>query len=425
MLGAILGLQKTRARVVFMDSGDELERVRGLSDGDLLSGLSHVLRVSRRTAAEVVAHLGEVESRRLHLLGGYASMFAYCVSRLGMSEDEAYRRIEVARLVRRFPLLFNQLANGHVSLTVAALLKSHLTSANHEALLAAVSSKTVQQAREVLACWFPRPDVMPLIRKLPTREEHGAVSSVEVAPAGERPDSGGVPLGSPGAVEPVVGTPHAAASVCTEPGPCVAVPPRLAASRRLEPLSPGRYELQLTAGAELKRKLELARDLLRHAVPSGDLAEILERALDLLLERTMKRRFALTAPSKADAPSTRPTSTVEADAVAPPPKGTEPAAARPSTRTHLPNEVRRTVFTRDQGRCTWEGPDGTRCNSRAWLEHDHVTPRGQGGSNAAANIRIRCRPHNRLAAEQAYGRDTIDRAIARQRRARCRYREPP
>jgi hypothetical protein len=69
-------------------------------------------------------------------------------------------------------------------------------------------------------------------------------------------------------------------------------------------------------------------------------------------------------------------------------------------------------------RCTWQAPDGTRCNSRAWLEHDHIIPRGQGGSSDPANIRPFCRAHNRLAAEQAYGQATITRIIARRRATR-------
>ena len=68
-------------------------------------------------------------------------MFDYCVRRLNMSEDEAYRRIEAARLVRRFPRLLEMLGAGQVSLSVAVLLKARLTDANHRALLAAVLAK--------------------------------------------------------------------------------------------------------------------------------------------------------------------------------------------------------------------------------------------------------------------------------------------
>src|SRR5262245_49291331 len=109
-----------------MGEGEELVCVRGLSDDALLDGLGGLLRSGRRWSAQVVAHLGEVEERRLHLIAGHGSLFAYCLH-LGMSEDEAYRRIEVARLVRRFPGVLERLAGGRISLSVAALLKPCIT----------------------------------------------------------------------------------------------------------------------------------------------------------------------------------------------------------------------------------------------------------------------------------------------------------
>lgn len=162
--------------------------MRRLSDEALLAGLNRALGSSRKLMAVVIAHLGEVEERRLALLAGHESMFAYCTRRLGMSEDEACRRIEVARLARRFPVLFEQLADGRISLSVAALLKAHLDETNHLALLAAVSGKSVARAREVLAAWFPRPDVAASIRKLPARSADGASSD---APGSDGPGSDG------------------------------------------------------------------------------------------------------------------------------------------------------------------------------------------------------------------------------------------
>src|SRR6185436_14264614 len=83
-----------------------------LSDAQPLESLGGVLRRQHRALAEVIAHLGEVEERRLHLEAACGSMFTYCVARLGMSEDEACRRIELARLARKFPPLFAELDSG-------------------------------------------------------------------------------------------------------------------------------------------------------------------------------------------------------------------------------------------------------------------------------------------------------------------------
>jgi hypothetical protein len=55
------------------------------------------------------------------------------------------------------------------------------------------------------------------------------------------------------------------------------------------PLSPGRFALQVTVDEATHDQLRYAQALLGHAVPSGDLAEVLKRALDALVEKLEKR----------------------------------------------------------------------------------------------------------------------------------------
>jgi hypothetical protein len=42
------------------------------------------------------------------------------------------------------------------------------------------------------------------------------------------------------------------------------------------------------------------------------------------------------------------------------------------------------------------------------LELDHAEPRALGGRDDAENLRVRCRAHNQLAAEQVFGREHIE-----------------
>jgi hypothetical protein len=151
-----------------------------LSDAQLLQSLGGVLRSHRRGLAELVAHLGEVEDRRLHLEAAHGSMFSYCVARLGMSEDEACRRIELARLARKFPALFAELESGRLTLSVALVLKPVLSLSNHLELLAAARGKCVRQARELVAERCPQPDARSSIRKLPERGPMQLCKPVEV-----------------------------------------------------------------------------------------------------------------------------------------------------------------------------------------------------------------------------------------------------
>jgi hypothetical protein len=62
-----------------------------------LSHLSEVLRRFRRVEAQLVAHIGEVDVRKLYRHEACSSMFTYCTQILQLSEAESYQRISAAR----------------------------------------------------------------------------------------------------------------------------------------------------------------------------------------------------------------------------------------------------------------------------------------------------------------------------------------
>src|SRR4249919_3749722 len=92
--------------------------------------------------ARQVALIAEVEKRRLYAPAGYPSMYAYCVGRLHLSEDAAYKRIKAARAARKCPAVLAAMAEGRVHLTGVVLLRPHLTAANAEELLRAATHKS-------------------------------------------------------------------------------------------------------------------------------------------------------------------------------------------------------------------------------------------------------------------------------------------
>src|SRR3990172_3747649 len=106
-----------------------------LSDQDLLARTMQLAREERQVTALLIAHLAEVDARRLYLAEGYSSLFTYCTEVLRLSEHAAYGRIEAARAARRFPLLLEMLGAGWVTLTTVGLLAPHLTAENHGELL--------------------------------------------------------------------------------------------------------------------------------------------------------------------------------------------------------------------------------------------------------------------------------------------------
>jgi len=328
-----------------------------LTDHQLLSEAQRLARCEREATAQLVAHLAEIDARQLHLGAGFSSLFTYCREVLGLSESAAYNRIEAARAAKRFPAILDALADASMNLTTVRLLARQLTVDNQQELLAAAAGRSKQEVEQLMAQRFPRPDVAASIRKLPVHQSIAAEASGPDAPA---------------------------AGPAAAPSPRTAAPP---SARRLfaTPLAPDRYQIKFTASAATWEKLRLARDLLRHAVPSGDPAEIVDRALSSLIQDLMKKKCA---------------------AVQAPRKGSRPPA--PGSR-HVPAPVRRVVWARDKGRCAFIAPSGRRCGERAFLEFHHVLPYAEGGQATVENIQLRCRAHNGYEAMLFYGANALRR----------------
>ena len=89
-----------------------MQSLKSVRDDDLLRQLSRLVGQSRRNEAEVVAHIGEAEARRLYAEEACSSMFEYCRRILHLRESEAYLRITVARAARKHPTLLDRLGDG-------------------------------------------------------------------------------------------------------------------------------------------------------------------------------------------------------------------------------------------------------------------------------------------------------------------------
>jgi 5-methylcytosine-specific restriction endonuclease McrA len=370
-------------------------------DGTLRSRLAALVDTDRITTAELLLHLAEFESRRLHAKDGYPSLFAYCVRELCFSEDIAYKRIRVARAARRVPQLLDSIADGRLHLAGAVLLTPHLDRENAAGLLAAAEHKTKAEIELLVAQRFPQKDAPTLVRAIPSAAPPSVAPTGQVAPGPvgptglpaeslrESPDapllptwerSGELVLES---VDPssnhagaaTVATPEPASEVALEP------PPVRTTSARVMPLSSGRYLFKTTIGQSAHDKLRRLQNLLGLQVPSGDVAQVLERAFDALLEKLEKAKHAATDR----------------------PRGRSP---RPSADPrHIPAEVKRQVWGRDGGRCTYVGQSGERCAADKFLEFDHVLEVARGGTATVDNLRLLCRTHNQHMAERSFGVD--------------------
>ena len=417
--------------------------LESLPDELLLRRLVELLERTRVSEAELVAHIGEVDARRLYAREAAPSMFVYSTERLHLSEAEAYLRIAAARAARAHPVLLDMLADGRLHLTAVARLAPHLTAENRESVLARAVHRTKRQIDDLVAELQPRPDVPPMVRKLPERPRPPATSSTA-----HTPSAYGVPAGSasadgvsrastPEPTTPATFDATPLALVELRPDAVAHVPAsRPRPSNALPPLAPGRYKVQFTASAALRDKLERLQALMRSSVPDGDLAAIIDEAVTEKLARLEARRFGrkkTAARTSSEAEANRPRGPVAPPAFAPPvlsagrqpgegcdarpttPRAAKPIAVPPRHR-HIPAAVRREVYERDEGRCRYVDPEGRRCSARDGLEFHHRHPFGLGGEHSTGNISLQCRGHNRLLAEIDFGREAMARHRRPQRR---------
>ncbi len=325
-----------------------------LDDDKLLEQLRALVVRSNETEAELIEHLAEVDERRLYL-PNHTSMFAFCTGELGFSEAAAENRIAVARAGRRLPRVIAMLRSGAIHLSGLRVLVPHLTDEGADALVDQARGKSKRAIEEIVACHAPRPAVPQSIRKVPERR----VPESAVPPATPEPG----PL--------------------FKPQPELTPPPKPAV---VAPLAPDRYHVQLTASRELRDKIEQAKALLRHQVPNGDLATILDRALTVLIAKVKKERFGV---------------------------GRKPRAGKlpegPATSRHIPDAIKRAVYERDGGTCTFVGTDGKRCQEQGFIQFDHLDGFARREEHVASRIMLRCFRHNEYAAELMYGPELMAR----------------
>ena len=110
-----------------------------LTDDALVEETMRAAERERRSTADLLALLIELERRALPLSLGYSSMFVYCTRALLMSEQAAYRRITAARAAKRYPVILELLAGGELTLSSVKILAPHLTDENVDALLDAAA----------------------------------------------------------------------------------------------------------------------------------------------------------------------------------------------------------------------------------------------------------------------------------------------
>jgi 5-methylcytosine-specific restriction endonuclease McrA len=420
-----------------------------LTDAALHGELKRLTGSTNTLMAQLLAHLAEVEARGIHRERACSSLYTYCVYELRMSEDEAQRRCRAARLARQFPALLDMLAEASIHLTGILLVGPHLTEGNQAELLARARFRTKRELERLLAEIAPCRDVPSVIEPLHCAGTADSISSLDDAAAtgalvrsrnswaayvrslagpvrqlqaglaaGQVPPrmselERAVDPGSAGDeradIEPGVCTPARE----MRPGSHGSATASESVRSTCQPTAGGpRYRVQFTADQAYVDLLEEARNLLQHELPRRDLAEVQRRALERLVLELRKRKHAASEHPRPSAPSSTKCRRQRLQ-----------KSAKHSR--HIPAEVRRNVWQRDDARCTYVDSRGQRCREQSRLEFHHQHPHGRGGPPSFENITLRCRSHNDLAAEQDFGRDVIREKRAARRLSGSRASAAP
>ena len=326
--------------------------LESLSTEELDRSTEKLVRAEKRNVALVIAHIAEMSRRKGYLDCGYKNLFDYCTRRLNLSEGSVARRIQVANVARRFPQVLVALAENRLSLTVAGLLAPVLIESNVEKFLGDCAGMTRREVEEYLVALRPKPVFVPLIRKMPTK------APVEPPPV-----------------------------LTARPTPRVS--PAI-----LQPARPEVYNFRFSADRKFKEKFERLAEVLGVENSQQRMAEIMEQALDIALDKKdvkRKRERRLQRVSKSSK---------------------KPCPGKISGKSrYIPSEVRERVHERAGYQCEFRGRDVTRCRQRTGLEIEHLRAFARDGSHNERNLRLHCGPHNRLTAERTFGAGFIQAKI--------------
>ena len=325
-------------------------KLEGLSREELVRSAEKLVLTENRSIAKLIAHLAEMSARKTALELGYKSLYEYCIRRLNLSEGAVPARIHVANVSRRFPQLLVALAESRISLTVAALLAPHVTEENVDKVISDCVGMTRRETEEYVVAFRPKPVFEPSIRKRP----EPSVRMTQVEPPSSSPSPS--PLSPP---PPSVETPKSSPTI-------------------LQPARPEIYNFRFSANRDFKEKFEHLAEVVGVENAQNHMAEILEKALDIALEkkdpkkkleRRRKRQKAGAAPSRSERDD----------------KKDEPAKSR-----YVASEVSERVHERGRYQCVYSGPDGTRCTARVGLHIDHASPFAIYRSNDERFLQLLC-----------------------------------
>lgn len=366
--------------------------LKNISNYELTQRLEKLVRTERKITHLVLLHIVEIEERKLYAEMGFDGMYTYLTRGLGYSEASAYRRLQAARLLKQVPSVAEKIESGALNLSqltqVQKCLKEEAkigvkaSTQRTEEILENLQHKNAFETQKTLAVEFNQP-----------------VQKIE----------------------------------------------------NLRPQADDSVRIEVTLTAEQFQELEQAKNLLSHICPDGSWADVIatlaknynqkklgknvnsdnvctktrnvllagkELNINSLTEKILNANSPAEESLNTD-PSTgkclntnlsieenlnKNSPAEEYLNTNPPAKTTHPVLAKKlSGRKYISIHTKRDLLIKGNHCCEFVNPETQKkCQSKFYLEIDHIYPLALGGSNSTENLRVLCRTHNSLAARK-YG----------------------
>src|SRR5262245_54549744 len=231
-----------------------MSRYQNLSDAALTHGFDTSFSREDAATADVLEYIAEFSERKLYLPAGYPSLLDYCVQKLGRTRDSVRRQIHAAHTAQRFPLVFDYVRDGKLTLSAVTQLAPYLSEENVTELLGAASHGSKEEIADLIRRRFHSVSAPTLI------------NSVDSAPT-------------------VISEPNG--SDVTESASSLEIP---CVPERTHIPEPPRSPRPVQMDDEMEHLVGRAQELLGYELRSDDLKEVLRRALRVLVGQLEKRK---------------------------------------------------------------------------------------------------------------------------------------
>ncbi|MES2768077.1 MAG: HNH endonuclease signature motif containing protein [Bdellovibrionota bacterium] len=328
-----------------------------LSDIDLEISLKQSVADETHHKIIVLHKLAELERRRLYSKN-YPSLFEYCVKVLKYSSASAQRRIDFMRAMKLIPELEEKIISGDLNLSSISQAQSFF---RQEAKVG--KSYSILEKKEVL-------------EKLENKSSRECIQEL------------------------------------------IAISPQSVPQEKRRELTPEKTELKVVLNKDLISKLDKIKALMSHKNPSMTDQELIEAMAEIVIQKIDPMEKAKRVKIRRQKNNTPQLPTEEVNhqqrksILETSPTENKPGLSRDGSglkngqprkgvshnARYIPSTLRQAVYTRDKGQCTHSN-----CNSRKFLEYDHIIPLAIGGKTTIQNLRLLCRTHNQRAAIEKLG----------------------